>query len=143
MLEARLFLGTSVKSVNCPQSPFFLCSSPLVLWLSLDLVSSALLSFILPVGIRQSHSEADMLTPQRRLSAPWLPMLFTRGQVGFGREQKIPQLQTLLVTATRSPANLTLSPTARPCLKEKKCAQEEVGVRGRDYRPVRSQVPHL
>lgn len=84
-----------------------------------------------------------MLTPQRRLSAPWLPMLFTRGQVGFGREQKIPQLQTLLVTATRSPANLTLSPTAQPCLKEKKCAQEEVGVRGRDYRPVRSQVPHL
>lgn len=49
MVEARLSLGTSVKSVNCPQAPFFLCSSPLVLWLSLDLVSSALLSFILPV----------------------------------------------------------------------------------------------
>lgn len=71
------------------------------------------------VGIRQSHSEADMLTPQRRLSAPQLPKLFTRGQVGFGREQKISQLQTLSVTATRSPASLTLSPTARPCLKGK------------------------
>lgn len=71
------------------------------------------------MGVRQSHSEADMLLLQRYLTAPQAPVLFTRGQVGFGREQKIPQQQTFTVIAARSPASLTLSSGAGPCLKGK------------------------
>lgn len=64
------------------------------------------------------------------------------GQVGFGRE-KIPQQQTLTVTAPRGPASLTLSPAAGPGLKGKGVCPGGGGSEGQGYRPANPQVPHL
>lgn len=126
MIEARLSLGTSMKSANCHQVPFFLGSWPLVFWFPGAPVPPFSFSVSLPseaveVNVRHSHSEAGVQTPQRHTPASMPQCCSPERPGGLWQGVKASAAADPPVIATGIPAGLTQGPGAGPCLKGKGC----------------------